>query len=123
MTSEPVRAPVPAPGPSKALCLWMIGLSALVFALLCAFLVPWSWVPGGHVVDVRGSEVFTDAQLRRAHTYSSMQRHLGWASLAVSLAVALVLGLTRLGCPTGAAGPGPVVGQGAPRHAGDPARR
>ena len=26
-----------------------------------------------------------------------MQRHLGWASLAISLAVALVLGLTRLG--------------------------
>ena len=107
MTSEPVRAPVPAPGPSKALCLWMIGLSALVFALLCAFLVPWSWVPGGHVVDVRGSEVFTDAQLRRAHTYSSMQRHLGWASLAISLAVALVLGLTRLGSRLVRLVPGP----------------
>ena len=42
-------------------------------------------------------EVFTTEQIRRGETYSSMQRHLGWASLAVSLVVALVLGLTRLG--------------------------
>jgi STE24 endopeptidase len=85
----------------------MVGLSAVVFALLCAFLVPWSWVPGGHLVEVRPSDVFSDAQIRRGETYSSMQRHLGWASLALSLAVALVLGLTRLGARLVRVIPGP----------------
>jgi STE24 endopeptidase len=75
----------------------MLGSSAVVFVVLAAVLVPWSWVPGGHVVHVPSSEVFTAEQLRRGHTYSTMQRHLGWASLAVSLVVTLVLGLTRLG--------------------------
>ena len=36
-----------------------------------------------------------------------MQRHLGWASLAVSLVVALVLGLTRLGARLVRLMPGP----------------
>jgi STE24 endopeptidase len=75
----------------------MLGSSAVVFVVLAAVLVPWSWVPGGHVVHVPSSEVFTAEQLRRGHTYSTMQRHLGWASLAVSLVVTLVLGLTRVG--------------------------
>jgi STE24 endopeptidase len=87
----------PPPSPSRSLCLWVVGSSAVVFVVLAAVFVPWSWVPGGHVVHVPGSEVFTAEQLRRGHTYSTMQRHLGWASLAVSLVVALVLGLTRLG--------------------------
>lgn len=85
----------------------MVGVAALVFAVLCAWWIPWSWVPGGHLVDVRGSEVFSAAQLRRGETYSSMQRHLGWASLAVSLAVTLVLGLTRLGARLVRRVPGP----------------
>ncbi len=74
-----------------------MAVSATVFVVLCVVLVPWDWVPGGELVDVRGPEVFTARELARAETYSAMQRHLGWASLAVSLAVALVLGLTRLG--------------------------
>ncbi len=85
----------------------MVGVSALVFGVLCALLVPWSWVPGGHLVEVRGSEVFSAAQLRRGETYASMQRHLGWASLAVSLAVALALGLTHLGARLVRLIPGP----------------
>ena len=85
----------------------MIGVSAVVFAVLCVVFVPWSWVPGGHIVDVRGSEVFSAKQLQRGESYASMQRHLGWASLAVSLAVALVLGLTRLGARLVRSLPGP----------------
>ncbi|WP_231388991.1 M48 family metallopeptidase [Marmoricola sp. URHB0036] len=95
------------PAPSRALCLWLMGASAVVFVVLAAVFVPWSWVPGGHVVHVRGSEVFSAEQLRRGQTYASMQRHLGWASLAVSLAVALVLGLTRLGARLVRLLPGP----------------
>ena len=83
--------------PSLRLCLWLVGVSLVVLAVLGAVFVPWSWVPGGDLVPVRGSDVFTPEQLRRAETYSSAQRHLGWASLAISFGVALLLGLTRLG--------------------------
>ena len=83
--------------PSVRLCLWLVGVSAVVLVVLGAVLIPWSWVPGGHVLPVRGSELFSAEQLERGETYSSMQRHLAWASLAVSLAFALLLGLTPLG--------------------------
>ena len=102
--AEPVTSP---PTTSRSLCLWMVGGSAVVFVVLCAVFVPWSWVPGGHLVHVRGSEVFTQAELRRGETYSAMQRHLGWASLAVSLVAALVLGLTPLGARLVRLLPGP----------------
>ena len=85
------------PATSRSLCLWLMAVSAAVFVVLCVVFVPWAWVPGGHVAHVRASEVFTEAQVRRGETYSSLQRHLGWASLAVSLLVALVLGLSRWG--------------------------
>jgi STE24 endopeptidase len=83
--------------PSTRLCWALVGGSLVVLLVLGAVLVPWSWVPGGHVEAVRGSEVFTSAELRRAEAYSSAQRHLSWASLAVSLVLALVLGLTSWG--------------------------
>jgi STE24 endopeptidase len=83
--------------PSRRLCLWLVvvGLAALV--VLGILFVPWSWVPGGRLEQLRASEFFTPAELRRAEAYSSAQRHLGWASLAVSVVLALVLGLTQLG--------------------------
>jgi STE24 endopeptidase len=98
---------VTPPAPSRSLCLWMMGASAVVFVVLAAVFVPWSWVPGGHVAHVPGSDVFTAEQLRRGQTYSSMQRHLGWASLAVSLVVALFLGFTRWGARLVRVLPGP----------------
>ncbi len=83
--------------PSTRLCLWLVATSLVTLAVLGAVLVPWSWVPGGHLVPVRASEVFSPAELSRGAAYSSAQRHLGWASLGVSLVVGLVLGLTSLG--------------------------
>ncbi len=82
--------------PSARLCLGLVGVGVVVLALGAVF-VPWSWVPGGHVVPVRGSEVFSTELLRRGEAYSSAQRHLGWANLGISLVLALALGLTRLG--------------------------
>jgi STE24 endopeptidase len=93
--------------PSTRLCGWLIAISVSVLAVLGAVFVPWSWVPGGHLVPVRGSEVFSPAQLIRAEAYSSAQRHLGWASLAVSLALLLLLGLSRLGARLTRRIPGP----------------
>ena len=46
---------------------------------------------------VHESDVFTPTQIARANAYSDPARHLGWASLAVSLLVTIVLGLTPIG--------------------------
>ena len=85
----------------------MVGVSLVLLVVLGALLVPWSWVPGGQVAPVRASEVFSSAQLRRGEAFSSAQRHLSWASMAVSLALLLVLGLTRLGARLTRLLPGP----------------
>src|ERR1700712_3426291 len=95
------------PMPSPRLCLWLLGVSLVGLGVLGALFVPWSWVPGGHLVQVRGSDVFTAAQLSRGEAYSSAQRHLGWASLAVSLVLGLALGLTPLGARVTRLLPGP----------------
>ena len=54
---------------SQRLCLWLVAGSGLVLVVLAAWLVPWSWVPGGHLVDVAADQVFSPAQLRRSETY------------------------------------------------------
>ena len=84
-------------GPSTRLCLGIIGVAGVVLVAMGAVLVPWSWVPGGHVVAVSASNVFSPEQIVRAEAYSSAQRHLGWASLVLSMALALALGLSRGG--------------------------
>ena len=69
----------------------------VAFVVTAALLVPWDWVPGGRVVPVQPDQVFSARQVERATAYSSAQRHLGWALLAVSLVVGPLLGLTPLG--------------------------
>jgi STE24 endopeptidase len=49
--------------PDRSLCVVMMAVSAVVFAVLAAILVPWAWVPGGHVEHVSASDVFTAAQI------------------------------------------------------------
>ena len=95
------------PQPSRALCWGVVGVSLAAFGVLAAEFVPWSWVPGGELVTVRARDVFSSAQLERAWTYSSLQRHLGWAALAVSLAVSALLGFTRWGSRLARRVPGP----------------
>ncbi len=73
----------------------VVGL--LAFVVLAALLVPWDPVPGGPLHPPSAQSVFTAAQIRRAEDYSGLQRILSWASLAVSLATACVLGFSRLG--------------------------
>jgi STE24 endopeptidase len=67
------------------------------FVVVAALFIPWHPVPGGTPAPVRESDVFTRAEIARANAYSDPARHLGWASLAVSVLVTLVLGLTPLG--------------------------
>ena len=70
---------------------------ALAFVVLAVLLVPWDPIPGGPLHPPSASSVFTAEQIQRAEDYSGTQRLLSWASLAVSLAVACVLGFTSIG--------------------------
>ncbi|NUS49901.1 MAG: M48 family metallopeptidase [Nocardioidaceae bacterium] len=62
-------------------------VSFAVVAVLAALLVPWAWVPGGHLVPAKVGSLFTPEQVARMERYSWWQRGLGWASYAVSLLV------------------------------------
>ena len=72
-------------------------VAALAFVVLAAVLVPWDWIPGGDLVPVSPSDVFTPGEIERAEAYSTARRYLGWASYSVSLLVALALGFTAWG--------------------------
>jgi STE24 endopeptidase len=72
-------------------------VAAVAFVLVAAWRIPWHPVPGGTPSAVPQSEVFTPTQIAQANAYTDPARHLAWAALAVSLFVALVLGLTPLG--------------------------
>jgi len=72
-------------------------LATLALVLLAAFLVPWSWVPGGHLVPVPEHRLFTAAQVARAEHYARWSRAFGWTSYFLGLAVLLALALTGLG--------------------------
>ena len=72
-------------------------IGALAFVVIAVLLVPWDPVPGGPLHPPSPSSVLTADQLRRADDYSGTQRLLSWASLAVSLLVACVLGFSPLG--------------------------
>lgn len=73
------------------------GGSVVVLVALAVLLVPWDWVPGGELHSAAPLDVFTRKQIARAEDYASVRRYLGWASYAVSLAVACVLGFTPFG--------------------------
>ena len=77
---------------------WVTAGSAfVVLVVLGVLLVPWDWVPGGELHAAAPLDVFTREQIARAEEYASVRRYLGWASYAVSLVVAGVLGFTPLG--------------------------
>jgi STE24 endopeptidase len=70
---------------------------ATAFVLAALWLVPWGWVPGGRLTPMPVADLFTAQEVRRAEEFSELRRWLGWSSYAVSLLVALLLGLTPLG--------------------------
>lgn len=77
---------------------WVIAaLSAVTFVVLAVALVPWDWVPGGTLTPADPLDVLTSDQLARAEEYAEVRRYLGWASYAVSLVVAGLLGFTPRG--------------------------
>jgi STE24 endopeptidase len=79
---------------------WALGtflVAAIAFVAVAAWRIPWHPVPGGTPAAAQVSAVFSPREILRAHAYSDPARHLGWASLGVSLAVALVLGFSPFG--------------------------
>jgi STE24 endopeptidase len=84
-------------GPSVRVSLVVTAVGAAVFLVLAAILVPWHWLPGGHVQAVPVGSVFTARQIARAEHVSGLLRHTGWANLAVGLVASMALGFTRLG--------------------------
>ncbi|HET6153073.1 MAG TPA: M48 family metalloprotease, partial [Marmoricola sp.] len=71
--------------------------SALVFVVVAAVLIPWHWLPGQHVHAVPARSVFTAAQIAHDQHVAWLFRLPAWGNLALSMLVALVLGLTRWG--------------------------
>ncbi len=69
----------------------------LAFVVVAWWLVPWHPVPGGTPPPVPARSVLSAAQVARAEDYSWWARVWSWSALAVSLAVACWLGLTRTG--------------------------
>jgi STE24 endopeptidase len=74
-----------------------LGVSALVTAGFAWWLVPWDWVPGGSLRLMPARQLFTPAEISRAEDFAGLRRLLGWSAYGVSLAVALLLGLTPFG--------------------------
>ena len=66
-------------------------------AVLAAWLVPWSWVPGGRLVPARATALFTPDQIARMERYSWLRRGPGWTSYFLTLALLLALAFTARG--------------------------
>ena len=75
----------------------LVVVAGSTLAVAASFLVPWDWMPGGELTPMPASELFTAEEIRRAEEFAELRRWLAWSSYAVSLVVALVLGLTALG--------------------------
>lgn len=77
---------------------WVVLLvGALAAAGVAAVALPWHPVPGGAPAPVDAADWFTADELARAEAYSRVARAWSWSSLALSLLVALALGLSRRG--------------------------
>jgi STE24 endopeptidase len=76
----------------------LLALGATVLLVVLAWaLVPWDWTPDGSLRPVSPEEVLTPDEIARAESYAGYVRPLSWASYAISLGLALLLGLTALG--------------------------
>ena len=96
-----------ADGPSLAVSAAVTAVAGAAFAVVAGLLVPWSWVPGGHVVTVTAGEVFNGPQIARGEHVSGLLRHAAWGNILVGLLVAAVLGFTSLGSRLVGRLPGP----------------
>lgn len=87
----------PASAVDRRSAVTTVTVTSLAFVMLAGWLVPWDWVPGGTLVPASAGDVFSDGDLARIERFSTASRWLAWSSYAVSLLVALALGLTPRG--------------------------
>lgn len=80
----------------RRLAWWTV---AAALGVLAAMLVtiPWDWTPGASLPVIAPTDVLTPAEIARAEEFARGSRVVSWSALAVSVAVALVLGLTARG--------------------------
>ncbi|MFC7494763.1 MULTISPECIES: M48 family metallopeptidase [unclassified Nocardioides] len=83
--------------PDRRVAVVVAVVGGVAFLLLAALLVPWQPVPGGTPGPASALSVFTPDEIARGEDYARWSRVLSWASLAVSLVVACVLGFSRWG--------------------------
>jgi len=95
------------PRPSLWLSVAVVVVAGAAFAVVAALVVPWHWLPGGHVEAVPANRVFSPAEIVHGEHVSGLLRHAAWGNLVISLLVAAGLGFTRLGSALVGRLPGP----------------
>ncbi len=85
------------PGLDRRAAWILLVASSAALVVLAGLLVPWSWVPGGHLTPVPVGRAFDPDQVARAEDYAHDVRLLSWSALVLSLLLACLLGFTRLG--------------------------
>jgi STE24 endopeptidase len=84
-------------GPSLRVSLAVTVVAGIAFVVVAALVVPWHWLPGGHVEAVRADDLFSAPEIARGEHVSGLLRHAAWGNLVIGLLVAVLLGFTRLG--------------------------
>ena len=97
----------PRVAPSVRLSLVVTAVAGVAFVVVAALVVPWHWLPGGHIHAVRAGQYFTPSQIARGEHVSGVLRYAAWGNLVVSVLVAALLGFTRLGSALVERLPGP----------------
>ncbi|HEY1135426.1 MAG TPA: M48 family metallopeptidase [Nocardioides sp.] len=103
----PAAPESPSADGSARVGLVVAGVGAVAFVLLAALLVPWDAVPGGAPDPAPASSVLTGPEIARGEAFGAYGRWVSWSSLAVSISVALWLGLGRRGAALVRRIPGP----------------
>jgi STE24 endopeptidase len=85
------------PRPSLRLSVAVAVVAGVAFVVVAALVVPWHWLPGGHVEAAPARQVFTSGEIAHGEHVSGLLRHAAWGNIVVSLLVAGLLGFTRWG--------------------------
>jgi STE24 endopeptidase len=83
--------------PERRAALTWVGVTGLGLVVLAALVVPWDWTPGSPMPPVDPTAGLPAGTLARISAYSDRATALGLGATAVSLLVALLLGLTSWG--------------------------